>query len=233
MPLLWTRREPARTELLEASLATSPLPRRDIALLAGLCAAMFVYGVGNLSVQATSDDGYQNLRLGLRLVDTGEYGLDGRDALREPFMPVIWGVVDRARQWTGLEPVPRDCLIDNVPPCPSTYAPLKIVNLVFLVAGAAVAFALVRRLTGAAWLACGAFLLTAQNGQLLISVDRFYTEPHAATLLILTAFFAFRMFHRRRLTDGVWLGLVLAALDPDQGCLRLSLDLHRPGVRDS
>ena len=210
--VLWTRRKPARTERLDASPATSPLPRRDIALLAGLCAAIFVYGVGNLSVRPAADDGYQNLTLGLRLVDTGEYGRDGRDAFREPFMPVIWGVMDRASQWIGLEPVPRDCMIDNVSPCRSIYARLKIVNLVFLVAGAAVAFALVRRLTGSAWLACGAFLLAAQNGQLLMGVDRFYTEPHAATLLILTAFFAFRMFHRRRPTDGVWLGLVLAAL---------------------
>ena len=208
--LVWTRLQPAKTR--EASPAVFPLRRRDIALLAGLCAVVFVYGVGNLSVQAANDDGYQNLTLGLRLVDTGEYGLEGRDAFREPFVPAIWGVMDRTRQWIGFEPVRRDCLAENVPPCPSSYAPLKIVNLAFLLVGAAMAFALVRQLGGGPWLACGAFLLTAQNGQLLISVDRFYTEPHAATLLILTAFLAFRMFHRRRLTDGVWLGLTLAAL---------------------
>ena len=209
--LVWTRLPPTRTR--DASPTVSPLRRRDIALLAGLCAAMFVYGVGNLSVQAAADDGYQNLTLGLRLVDTGEYGLDGgRDAFREPFIPAIWGMMDRTRQWIGFQPVRRDCLADNLPPCPSSYAPLKIVNLAFLLVGAAMAFVLVRQLGGGTWLACGAFLLTAQNGQLLISVDRFYTEPHAATLLILTAFFAFRMFHRRRLTDGVWLGLTLAAL---------------------
>ena len=210
--VLWTRREPARTEPLEANPATSPLPRRDIALLAGLCAATLVYGMGNLSVRPATDDGYENLMLGLRLVDTGEYGLDGRDAFREPFMPVLWGLTDRAGQWIGLDPVPRNCMLDNVPPCPSFYSRLKVVNLVFLLVGAAVAFVLVCRLTGSPWLAGGAFLLTAQNGQLLTSVDRFYTEPHAATLLILTAFFAFRMFHRRRPADGVWLGLVLAAL---------------------
>ena len=210
--LVWTRLQPARTESHEASPATFPLQRRDIALLAGLCAGMFVYGVGNLSVQAAGDDGYQNLTLGLRLVDTGEYGLDGRDAFREPFVPAIWGVMDRTRQGIGFESVRRDCLGENPPPCPSSYAPLKIVNLAFLLVGAVVAFVLVRQLGGATWLACGAFLLTAQNGQLLVGVDRFYTEPHAATLLILTAFFAFRMFHRRRLADGVWLGLTLAAL---------------------
>ena len=210
--LVRTRLQPARTDSREASPSTFPLQRRDIALLAGLCAGMFVYGVGNLSVQAASDDGYQNLTLGLRLVDTGEYGLNGRDAFREPFVPAILGVMDRTRQWIGFKPVRRDCLGENVPPCPSSYAPLKIVNLAFLLAGAVMAFVLVRQLGGGTWLACGAFLLTAQNGQLLISVDRFYTEPHAALLLILTAFFAFRMFHRRRLADGVWLGLTLAAL---------------------
>ena len=210
--LVRTRLQPARTDAREASPSTFPLQRRDIALLAGLCAGMFVYGVGNLSVQAAGDDGYQNLTLGLRLVDTGEYGLNGRDAFREPFVPAILGVMDRTRQWIGFKPVRRDCLGENLPPCPSSYAPLKIVNLAFLLAGAVMAFVLVRQLGGGTWLAYGAFLLTAQNGQLLISVDRFYTEPHAATLLILTAFFAFRMYHRRRLTDGVWLGLTLAAL---------------------
>ena len=88
----------------------------------------------------------------------------------------------------GLDSTPYRgiAMLDNVPPCPSFYSRLKVVNLVFLLAGAAVAFVLVRRLTGSPWLAGGAFLLTAQNGQLLTSVDRFYTEPHAATLLILT-----------------------------------------------
>ena len=65
---LWTRREPARTEPLEANTATSPLPRRDISLLVGLCAATLVYGMGNLSVRPATDDGYENLTLGLRLV---------------------------------------------------------------------------------------------------------------------------------------------------------------------
>ena len=114
--LVWTRLKPARTEFLEASPTTFLLPRRDIALLAGLCAAMFVYGVGNLSVQAAADDGYQNLTLGLRLVDTGEYDLEGRYAYREPLIPAVWGAMDRARQWIGFEPVPRDCLAENVPP---------------------------------------------------------------------------------------------------------------------
>lgn len=210
--LVWIRLPAARTDSRGASPATLPLRRRDIVLLAGLCAGMFVYGVGNLSVQGAGDDGYQNLTLGLRLVDTGEYGLDGRDAFREPFMPAVWGVMDRTRQWMGFESVRRDCLGENSPPCPSSYAPLKIVNLAFLLVGAVVAFVLVRQLGGANWLACGAFLLTSQNGQLLVSVDRFYTEPHAAALLILTAFFAFRMYHGRRPADGVWLGLTLAAL---------------------
>lgn len=211
--LVWTRLPPARTDSREASPVTVPLQGGDIPLLAVLCAGLFVYGVGNLSVQGAADDGYQNLTLGLRLVDTGEYGLDGRDdAFREPFVPALLGVMDRTRQWMGLESVRRDCLSENLPPCPSSYAPLKIVNLAFLLVGAVMAFVLVRQLGGGTWLACGAFLLTAQNGQLLISVDRFYTEPHAAALLILTAFFAFRMYHRRRPADGVWLGLTLAAL---------------------
>ena len=195
-----------------ADSITWDLPRRDIALLAGLCAAMFVYSVGNLSERAAADDGYQNLTVALRLVDSGEYGLENRDAFREPFMPAIWGAMDRARQLIGFEPVPRDCLATSAPPCPLMYSYLKMVNVAFLVMGAAFAFLFVRQLTGGVWLACGAFLLTAQNGQLLTSVDRFYTEPHAATLLILTVFFAFRLLHRRRPTDGLLLGLTLAAL---------------------
>ena len=195
-----------------ANPITWDLPRRDIALLASLCVAMFVCSVGNLSVRAAADDGYQNLTLGLRLVESGEYGLENRDAYREPLMPAIWAAMDSAQQLIGFEPVPRDCLATGAPPCPLIYSYLKIVNVAFLVMAAAIAFLFVRQLTGGVWLACGAFLLTAQNGQLLISVDRFYTDPHAATLLILTAFFAFRMLHLRRLTDGLLLGLTLAAL---------------------
>lgn len=211
--LVRTRLQSARTDSREANPAILPLQRRDTVLLVSLCAGLFVYGVGNLSVQYANDDGYENLTLGLRLVDTGEYGLAGRDdAFREPLVPASLGVMDRTREWIGFKPARRDCLGENLPPCPSSYAPLKIVNLAFLLVGAVMAFVLVRQLGGGTWLACGAFLLTAQNGQLLISVDRFYTEPHSAALLILTAFFAFRMYHRRRLTDGVWLGLTLAAL---------------------
>ena len=184
----------------------------DIALLAGLCAAMFVYGAGNLSLKETADDGTQNLTLGLRLVETGEYGLEGRDAFREPFVPSVWGVVNGARELLGFQRLSHDCVATGTPPCWSIYSYLKIVNVAFLVAGAAVAFLLVHRLTGSVWLGSGALLLTAQNGQLLVSVDRFYTEPHTATLVILTALLAFRMSHRRRVTDGLLLGLTLAAL---------------------
>ena len=81
--LVRTRLQPARTDAREASLSTLPLQRRDIALLAGLCAGMFVYGVGNLSVQAAGDDGYQNLTLGLR-TDSSSSVLTGSIPNRTP-----------------------------------------------------------------------------------------------------------------------------------------------------
>lgn len=191
---------------------TCTLARHDIALVAGLCAVMFVYGVGNLSLKQTADDGTQNLALGLRLIETGQYGLEDRDAFREPFPPAVWGVANVARELLGFQRVSHDCVATRTPPCAPIYSYLKIVNLAFLLAGAAVAFLLVHRFTSSTWLAAGTFLLTAQNGQLLVSTDRFYTEPHAATLLIVTAFLVFRVSDRRRMTDGLLLGLTLAAL---------------------
>ena len=211
--LLLTRRSAGKEA---ADRRTDPmivtLARHDIALLAGLCAAMFAYGVGNLSLRPTADDGTQNLTLGLRLVETGQYGLEDRDAFREPFPPAVWGVANGARELLGFSDISHDCVVTGTPSCVSIYSYLKIVNVAFLLAGAAVAFLLVHRFTGSTWLSAGAFLLTAQNGQLLISTDRFYTEAHAATLLILTAFLALRMSHCRRMADALLLGLTLAAL---------------------
>ena len=203
--------------LLDDDLAASALNRRDVAVLAVLCAAMLVYGYGNLWPRLSTEDGLYNLAVGIRLAQDGVYqrspAQDGYQ--REPLGPSLIALTDLVAEPFGLG-VPLECVSDGgvtrSEPCRMRYAPYRAVNLVVLLAGALGVFWLVLRVTGRRLLAYPGFLMAGQNATLLASADSFYTEIHAATLMVAVAALSWVTITTRRLGYAALLGLALSAL---------------------
>ena len=204
----------------DARPAAAPT-RLDAVVLTALCLTVLVYGSGNLSLYVASGDGMQNLRLGIRLAQEGQYRQWPQQVdehRREPFGPSLIALTDFASGALNLGAVPTHCLGDQgealarSEPCRRQYVPYQAVNLVLLVLGAVGVFWLVLRLTSRRTLAYLGFLLTAQSGALLASADSFYTEVHAATLMVAVGGLAWVTATSRRLVHAALLGLALAAL---------------------
>ena len=202
---------------LDDDLAASALNRRDVAVLTVLCAAMLVYGYGNLWLRPSVEDGLYNLAVGVRLAQDGVYqrspGQDG-EYQREPLGPSLIGITDLVAEHFGLG-VPLECVSGRMirsEPCRMRYAPYRTVNLVLLLAGALGVFWLVLRLTGQRLLAYPGFLIAAQSATLLASADSFYTEIHAATLMVAVGALSWITIATQRLVYAALLGLALSAL---------------------
>ncbi len=196
--------------------------RYDVLLVGLLCLAILVYSTGNLSLQPAYPygDGIQNLELGIRLAQEGRYSIWDVTGFheREPFVPFLIAAIDLTRRVLGHEPVLLVCVDPDVaaaPACPPTYltyAPYKVLNVVFLLLAGVSAFFIVLWFTRVKLLAYAALLLTTQSRELLSSADSFYTEVPAAGLMVATSVFALLTITRRRPIYSVLLGLVLAAL---------------------
>ena len=217
--LIVRRRRAAVVDGTDA-LATAPT-RLDAAVLTVLCLAILVYGFSNLSLYFARADGLQNLRLGIMLAQDGTYRQFPRevdDHSREPLGPSLIALTDIAAAATGFGALPIECVGDETETltrsdrCRRQYVPYQATNLVLLVLGALGVFWLVLRLTGRRTLAYFAFLLTAQSAALLASADSFYTEVHAATLMVAVGGLAWLTATSRRLMLAALLGLALAAL---------------------
>ena len=217
--LIVRRRRAAVVDGTDA-LATAPT-RLDAAVLTVLCLAILVYGFGNLSLYFARADGLQNLRLGIMLAQDGTYRQFPRQVdehSREPLGPSLIALTDIAAAATGFGALPIECVGDETEiltrseRCRHQYVPYQVTNLVLLVLGALGVFWLVLRLTGRRTLAYLAFLLTAQSAALLASADSFYTEVHAATLMVAVGGLAWLTATSRRLMLAALLGLALAAL---------------------
>ncbi len=192
---------------------TPGLRRRDAMLLAGLCLATLLYGVGNLSLQPASYDGQQNLEMGVRLGQ--EPSRAGHT--REPFVPALIAAVTLAQRALGYEPVADSCLDQRgerseTLQCRSAYAPYKILNVVFLLVAGVGVFFLCRWYAGAGWLPHLAFLLVTQSLLGLSSFDNFNTEVPAAALMVMVSCLSVMTLVRRRVLYSALLGLALAAL---------------------
>lgn len=189
----------------------------DAAVLSVLCLAMLVYGFGNLSLNPASVDGLDFLRLGVRLSHDGTYRRHDwqRDEhVREPFGPALIAATDLVSKALGFGAVSIECVRDETRSerCKRQYVPYQVTNLILLVLGAVGVFWLVFRLTSNRTLAYLGFLLTAQSSALLASADSFYTEVHAATLMVSVGGLAWATATTRRLVYATLLGLALAAL---------------------
>ena len=195
--------------------------RVDAAVLTVLCLAILVYSFGNLSSYFARADGLQNLSLGIRLAHDGTYRrwdwqLD--EHVREPLGPSLIAVTDLASRTLGLGAVSIECVSDESETltrserCRRQYVPYQATNLILLVLGAVGVFWLVLRLTSSRTLACLGFLLTAQSAALLAIADSFYTEVHAAMLMVAVGSLAWGTAATRRLLLAALLGLALAAL---------------------
>ncbi len=235
--VLWRRRT---ANAAYNNLAASALNRRDAATLTVLCVAMLVYGYGNLWLRTSSADGLHNLTLGIRLAQDGVYQrlpgqvglgptrsptyrapdgvyepLPGQGVELEPLAPALIAVTDLVAQ-TLDRGVPLECVgydrVSRSEPCRMLYAPYRTVNLVLLLAGALGVFWLVLRLTGQRLLAYLGFLMAGQSAALLASADTFYTEIHAAPLMVAVAALSWVTITTRRLMYAALLGLALSAL---------------------
>ena len=195
--------------------------RLDAVALTALCLTLLVYGYGNLALRVAGGDGMQNLRLGIHLAQDGQYRswpnqID--EHRREPFGPSIIALADYTSEALGFGAVPMHCLggqgevLARSEPCPRQYAPYRVTNLVLLLLGAVGVFWLVLRSTSSRILAYLGFLLTAQSAALLASADSFYTEIHAATLMVAVGSLAWGTATTRRLLPAALLGLALGAL---------------------
>ena len=195
--------------------------RLDAAVLTVLCLAVLLYSFGNLSLNPATADGLQILNLGIRLAHDGTYRrwdsqLD--EHVREPLGPSLIAVTDLASRTLRLGAVSIECFstegvrLSRSEQCRRQYVPYQATNLILLVLGAVGAFWLVLRLTGSRTLAYLGFLLTAQSGTLLASAGSFYTEVHAATLMVAVGGLAWVTATSRRLVHAGMLGLAMAAL---------------------
>ncbi len=192
---------------------TPGLRRRDAMLLAGLCLATLLYGVGNLSLQPARHDGLNNLEMGVRLGQEPSRV----DHYREPFVPAVIAAVTLAQRALGYEPAADGCVDrrgerSETLQCRSAYAPYKILNVVFLLAAGVGVFFLCRWYAGAGWLPHLAFLLVTQSLLGLWSFDNFYTEVPAAALVVMVSCLGVMTLARRRVLHSALLGLALAAL---------------------
>ena len=191
---------------------TPRLRRRDMMLLVGLCLATLIHGVGNLSLQPAKFDGRANLKMGIRLVQ--EPNRAGHH--REPFVPAVIAAVTLAQQALGYEPVAGSCVHSSKRvetfQCRSTYAPYKILNVVFLLVAGVGVFFLCWWYTEVKWLPYVAFLLVTQSLLGMQGFDRFYTEVPAAALVVMVSCLSVLTLVRRRVLYSALLGLVLAAL---------------------
>ena len=204
-----------------AALPANAPTRFDAVVLTTLCLAILVYGVGNLWMFPATADGLHNLRLGTTLARDGTYRqwpwqVDEHE--REPFGPSLIALADLASAALGFGAVAIECVRDETEArtrseaCRRQYVPYRATNLVLLVLGALGVFWLVLRLTGLRTLAYVGFLLTGQSAALLVIGDSFYTEIHAATLMVAVGGLAWLTASTRRLMPAALLGLALAAL---------------------
>ena len=204
----------------DARPAAAPT-RLDTVVLTALCLVGLVYCCGNLSLYRATADGQRILRLGVRLAQDGTYRQwpwQVDEHAIEPFGPSLIALTDLASGALGLGAVPIECVDDETAtrtrsePCRRQYVPYQATNLVVLFLGAVGVFWLVLRLTSRRTLAYLGFLLTAQSAALLASADSFYTEVHAATLMVAVGGLAWLTATTRRLVLAAVLGLALAAL---------------------
>ena len=214
------RRRRAAIDGDDARPAVAPT-RVDAVVLTALCLVGLVYCCGNLSLYRATADGQSILRVGVRLAHDGVYRSwpwQVDEHMFEPFGPSLIALTDLASEALGLGAVPIECVDDETAtrtrsePCRRQYVPYKATNLVLLFLGAVGVFWLVLRLTSRRTLAYLGFLLTAQSAALLASADSFYTEVHAATLMVAVGGLAWLTATTRRLVLAALLGLALAAL---------------------
>ncbi len=190
---------------------TPKLRRRDMMLLIGLCLATLLHGVGNLSLGPASNDGRQNLAMGIQL---GQEPNRPRH-YREPFVPAVIAAVTLAQRALGYEPVAGSCVDRQraeTLQCRSAYAPYKILNVVFLLVAGVGVFFLCWWYAETRWLPYLAFLLVTQSLIGMWSFDRFYTEVPAAALVVMVSCLSVLTLAQRRVLYSALLGLVLAAL---------------------
>ena len=191
----------------------------DAATLTTLCLAMLIYGYGNLTTRDSRGDGLENLALGIRLAQEGVYqrypGQVG-DHRREPFAPSLMAITHLVADTFGREPVPVECFNEfrnsRREDCRLAYAPYRAINLGLILTAALCVFLLVLRITGSRLLAYVGFLMTAQSAALLGSADTFFTESHAAALMVAVGALSWVTVTTRRQVHAALLGLALAAL---------------------
>ena len=213
------RRRRAAIDTYNALPASVRTPLNAVSLTA-LCLTVLVYGYGNLTLRFATADGLHNLRLGIRLAQDGMYrrwSWQVDEHSREPFPPFLIAVTDLASDALGFGAVPMECVNDDTEtirsqPCQRQYVPYRAINLALLVLGAVGVFWLVLRLTRNRTLACLGFLMTAQSAALLASAGSFYTEVHAASLMVAVGALSAVTTTTRRLAHAALLGLALAAL---------------------
>ena len=214
------RRRRAAIDTYNALPASVRTPLNAVSLTV-LCLTVLVYGYGNLHVTFAAADGLHNLRLGIRLAEDGMYrqwSWQVDEHQREPFGPFLIAITDRASDFLGFGAVPMECVSDETEtltrsqPCQLQYVPYRAINLVLLLLGAVGVFWLVLRLTSNRTLACLGFLMTTQSAALLATAGSFYTEMHAASLMVAVGALAAVTTTTRRLVHAALLGLALAGL---------------------
>lgn len=183
-----------------------------------LCAVLLIFGVGNLSDRPVQADSLEYLALGLNLADTGEYQLpEGAPGYhrREPGMPVVIALTSRVLDALGVAPVAADCAQRESAlsqTCRSAYLPLKVLQVICLLAGAVFAMLVIREI-GAPWFVQAlAVVLLFLDAALIYETHRFTSEILAGALMALVALCAIRALRRQSNGYAHGCGVALACL---------------------
>lgn len=188
----------------------------------------------NLQIKREQGDGTQILASSIVLAHTNRYqqSLDHAPySKREPLIPFLLAGLQKALPFLGVEALPIECALRNfdisVPSihmnqahCYERYSYYRIINPIFLIGAAVLAYFLVLQFFKSVTLAYLVFFLTAFQGRSVYNLSRFLTEPATTFFILLVSFLLYRALTKslQSQTSGklgkhfFWVGISLACL---------------------